>query len=112
MKRVIISAALAIFLAPAAYAKNTAMLEMRINATCNAMASGSGPASQNVLFDMCWRGARDAYKGKAATCRNKIKQFDTQAQKLSGISRAEYVQIGSAYRAGCNAGESAKNAGL
>ncbi|WP_258090791.1 hypothetical protein [Serratia liquefaciens] len=112
MKRVIISAALAMFLAPAVHAKNTAMLEMRINGTCNTMASGSGPASPDVLFDMCWRGARDAYKGKPATCRNKIKQFDLQAQKLSGIERAEYVQIGSAYRIGCNAGESAKNAGL
>ncbi|MFW7204155.1 hypothetical protein ACMGF7_24400 [Serratia sp. BNK-17] len=112
MKRVILFAVLAMFLAPAAYAKNTAMLEMRINGTCNTMASGNGPASPDVLFDMCWRGARDAYKGKPATCHNKIKQFDLKAQKLSGIERAEYVQIGSAYRIGCNAGESAKNAGL
>lgn len=112
MKRVIISATLAMFLAPAVHAVNPAAVEMRINGTCNAMASGNGPASPDVLLDMCWRGARDAYKGKPATCSKKIKQFEQQAQTLSGMERAEYVQISSAYRAGCTAGESAKNSGF
>lgn len=70
MKRVIISTTLVLILTPTVHAKNPAAVEIRVNATCIAMASGSGPASPEVIFDIYWHGARDACKGKPAICHN------------------------------------------
>ena len=111
MKRLIIAAVMAVTLAPLAQAKNAQAVDTRVNGVCGAMVDALQMADPNVVFDMCWRGARDAYQGSPTTCPKKIKQFEQQAEKLDGMKRGEYVQIGEAYRAGCNNGKSSKDAG-
>jgi len=53
---------------------------------------------------MCLNGANESMQGRNSVCENKIKQFSEQADALSGMERAEYIEIAQAYRMGCNAG--------
>ncbi|MDP8648052.1 hypothetical protein, partial [Serratia marcescens] len=71
-----------------------------------------GLVDSNTLFNVCWRGAVDAYKGKVGTCEKQLRVLERKAQTVSGAARSKQTLMSNAYRAGCNVAESSKNIGL
>ncbi|AXY34746.1 hypothetical protein [Yersinia pseudotuberculosis] len=72
--------------------------QARVSATCSAIAQRSQFADPNVAYEMCGRG----YKATSKKCSHDIAGFTEQSQQLTGAARAEYLEIGSAFRVGCN----------
>lgn len=72
--------------------------QARVSATCSAIAQRSKFADPNVVYEMCVRG----YKATSKKCSHDIAGFTEQSQQLTGAARAEYLEIGSAFRVGCN----------
>ena len=71
---------------------------VRVSTTCNAIAQRSQFADPNVVYAMCNRG----YKATAKKCSHDMAQFTEQSMHLTGTTRAEYLEIGGGFRAGCN----------
>lgn len=76
----------------------------RINAMCNSYANMARIANPDVVYKECLYGARDAKLKNGAICEHKNQQFNAQASSLHGMDRAEFIEVGQAYRVGCNAG--------
>lgn len=72
--------------------------QSRVAAACSAIAQRSQFADPNVVYEMCGRG----YKATSKKCSHDITGFTEKSQQLSGTARAEYLEIGSAFRLGCN----------
>ncbi|HGG8833589.1 TPA: hypothetical protein ACJJXA_004603 [Enterobacter kobei] len=73
-------------------------VQASVSAVCDATAQRSKFADPNVVYEMCRRG----YKSTLKMCSHDIAGFTEQSQKLTGSARAEYIEIGSAFRIGCN----------
>lgn len=69
----------------------------KVNGVCSSRAMISRVANQQVIYEMCVKGAKDSH----AVCEKNIKSFNREADKLKGMDRAEYVEISEAYRTGC-----------
>lgn len=72
--------------------------QARASAVCQAYAQRTRFADPSVAFQMCGKG----FQSTPAKCKKDLASFDLESQKLRGAARAEYVEIGSAFRAGCN----------
>ncbi|HFV9214643.1 TPA: hypothetical protein ACIAHZ_004017 [Enterobacter roggenkampii] len=72
--------------------------QARVSAVCSSKAQRAQFADSSVLLDMCKRG----YLATSAKCSADTARFTSEAQKLTGAARAEYVEIGNAFRTGCN----------
>ena len=72
--------------------------QARASAVCNATAQRTRFADPGAAYEMCVR----RYKASAAKCEANQASFNTQAQGLSGAARAEYIELASSFRAGCN----------
>ncbi|MEY1579898.1 MULTISPECIES: hypothetical protein [Morganellaceae] len=77
---------------------NTREKEMRVSSVCQIHARRSQFADPNVLLEMCVMG----YRSTQEKCTSNITKFNNEAQKMAGNTRAEYIEIGSAFRMGCN----------
>ncbi len=55
-------------------------------------------ADPSVIVNMCQRG----YQATPSKCSSDQIKFNSEVQKLTGAARAEYIEIGNAFRAGCN----------
>lgn len=71
--------------------------QARASAVCQAYAQRTRFADPSVIFQMCGKG----FQSTSAKCKRDLASFDRESQKLRGAARAEYVEIGSAFRAGC-----------
>lgn len=65
---------------------------------CNSSANMTRFANPEVALEMCRRG----YTASAAKCERDIAEFNRQVQTLTGEARAEYGELGNAFRAGCS----------
>lgn len=65
---------------------------------CDSYADGVQVANPSAAFEMCRRG----YNATPAKCKRDAAEFTRQAQTLTGVSRAEFIELGGAFRAGCN----------
>jgi len=72
--------------------------QARASATCSTIAQRSQFADPNVVYEMCGRG----YKATSKKCSHDTAEFTEQSQQLTGAARAEYLEIGRAFRVGCN----------
>ena len=70
----------------------------RASIVCSNNAQRSQFADPSVILEMCAKG----YQSTSEQCSRDITRFDGEAQKLSGTAKAEYVEIGNAFRIGCN----------
>jgi|GEM_PF-1321100 len=93
-----------LLLSSPAIAITSSQMQMRVSAVCNSYSSTTRIANPDVIYAMCLNGANESMQGRNSVCENKIKQFSEQADALSGMERAEYIEIAQAYRMGCNAG--------
>ncbi|MEY1522740.1 hypothetical protein [Providencia huaxiensis] len=71
---------------------------MRASAVCRNYAQRSRFTEPTVLFEMCVMG----YKSTKEQCTKNISKFNRENEKLTGGTRAEYTEIGNAFRMGCN----------
>lgn len=85
-------------------AGNASQMQMRVSATCDSYANVARIANPDAVYNVCLMGFKDS----SATCNKKQKQFSEQTDNLSGMDRAEYIEIAQAYRTGCNVGKQAR----
>lgn len=55
-------------------------------------------ANPSVLFEMCIKG----HQSTKEKCVSDLTKFNAEEKKLTGIARAEYIEVGTAFRTGCN----------
>ena len=72
--------------------------QARASATCAGYARRAQFAVPSVLQAMCMKGAQ----GTPAKCVTDKARLNIEADKLKGAARAEYIEIGNAFRVGCN----------
>lgn len=72
--------------------------QIRLSAVCNDMAAHSQFANPAVVVQMCQQAARYT----PARCKQDLAGFTRESRTLTGIMRAEYIEIQNAVRAGCN----------
>lgn len=65
---------------------------------CQGYVQSTRYANPSVIFEMCIRG----YKATKTRCDNDLARFNSEETKLTGAARAEYIEIGVAFRMGCN----------
>ncbi|EKN5109515.1 hypothetical protein [Yersinia rochesterensis] len=85
-------------IAAAAPELSTRQKQARVSAVCNAYTQRSQFADPSVIVNMCQRG----YQATPSKCSSDQIKFNSEVQKLTGAARAEYIEIGNAFRAGCN----------
>lgn len=71
--------------------------QARASAVCQAYTQRTRFADPTVTFQMCGKG----FQSTSAKCKEDLASFERESQKLRGAARAEYVEISSAFRAGC-----------
>lgn len=84
-------------IAAAAPELSTRQKQARVSAVCNAYAQRSQFADPPVIIKMCQRG----YQATPSKCSSAQIKYNSEAQKFTGAARAEYIEIGNAFRAGC-----------
>lgn len=72
--------------------------QARASAVCRDNAYRSQFADPSVLLEMCTKGFQSPQK----SCTKNTASFNLEAQKLTGVARAEYIEISNAFRMGCN----------
>lgn len=70
----------------------------RVSFVCHYYAQNSQFADPNVLLAMCAQG----YQSTPEKCTRDAVIFDKESQKLTGVARAEFIEIGVAFSMGCN----------
>ena len=72
--------------------------QARATAVCEGYAQRTQFANPSVAYSMCLKGAQSPPE----KCTRDNTHFSSEATKLTGASRAEYTEIGNAFRIGCN----------
>ncbi|MGT6543634.1 hypothetical protein ACRW1C_24320 [Escherichia coli] len=72
--------------------------QARATAVCEGYAQRTQFANPSVAYSMCLKGAQSTPE----KCTRDNTHFSSEATKLTGASRAEYTEIGNAFRIGCN----------
>ncbi|WP_370621709.1 hypothetical protein NMD10_27710 (plasmid) [Citrobacter portucalensis] len=72
--------------------------QARASATCAGYAQRAQFADPSVLQAMCMKGSQ----ATPAKCSTDKARFNSEASTLKGAARAEYIEIGNAFRVGCN----------
>lgn len=72
--------------------------QIRLSAVCNDTAARSQFANPAAIVEACQQAARHT----PARCKQDLASFTRKSRTLTGIVRAEYIEIQNAVRTGCN----------